>query len=108
MARHRDEPAEERAARVGEIVRRHIPVTAVVLFGSYAKGAEHEWSDLDVAVFTPVAEELSLDRQVDFDLEVHKAVGTDVQIIYLDAQDYPVPRQFSFAEEVLRGGKRVA
>jgi predicted nucleotidyltransferase len=30
-----------------------IHVSKIVLFGSYAHGAPHEWSDIDVAVLSP-------------------------------------------------------
>lgn len=29
------------------------PETQVILFGSYAKGNSHDWSDIDVAIVTP-------------------------------------------------------
>lgn len=30
-----------------------LPITNVYLFGSYAKGTEHEWSDVDLCVLSP-------------------------------------------------------
>lgn len=30
-----------------------LPITNVYLFGSYAKGTEHEWSDVDLCVISP-------------------------------------------------------
>ena len=31
----------------------NLPIDKVILFGSYAKGTQHKWSDVDVAVVSP-------------------------------------------------------
>lgn len=31
----------------------HVPITEVYLFGSFAKGTSHKWSDIDVCVISP-------------------------------------------------------
>ncbi|MBI2444269.1 MAG: nucleotidyltransferase domain-containing protein [Candidatus Magasanikbacteria bacterium] len=31
----------------------HLPITSVIVFGSYAKGTAHRWSDIDVCVVSP-------------------------------------------------------
>ena len=33
--------------------QKRIPVKYGVLFGSYAKGQQHEWSDIDLLVVSP-------------------------------------------------------
>lgn len=30
-----------------------LPIDKVILFGSYAKGAQHKWSDIDICVISP-------------------------------------------------------
>lgn len=35
------------------VTQKGIPVTYGVLFGSYAKGKEHKWSDIDLLVVSP-------------------------------------------------------
>jgi predicted nucleotidyltransferase len=30
-----------------------LPITKVILFGSFAKGTQHKWSDVDVAIISP-------------------------------------------------------
>ena len=39
------------------IAPRFDPATKVMMFGSYAKGHPHEWSDIDVAVIVPKMDE---------------------------------------------------
>ncbi len=64
--------------RYAEVVRLHCPVRKVVLYGSYARGTAHEYSDIDVAVLVPRIEGDLLDlettlfrlgRGVDFRIE---------------------------------------
>jgi predicted nucleotidyltransferase len=44
------ETVREIAARYVEEVRKVLNPNAVILFGSYANGTPHEWSDIDIAV----------------------------------------------------------
>ena len=37
-----------------EVKQKGIPVKYGVLFGSYARGQEHEWSDIDLLVVSPL------------------------------------------------------
>ena len=30
-----------------------LPIKKVILFGSYAKGSQHKWSDIDVCIISP-------------------------------------------------------
>lgn len=36
------------------LARHHVPVTQLILFGSYAKGTPKPWSDIDVCVVSPI------------------------------------------------------
>jgi predicted nucleotidyltransferase len=42
--------AREIAVKYAEEVRKILKPDAVILFGSYANGRPHEWSDIDIAV----------------------------------------------------------
>jgi uncharacterized protein len=55
-----------------------IPVKAGVLFGSYATGKSHEWSDIDLLVISPRFDN-NLQRR-DIDLLWHVAAKTDSRI----------------------------
>lgn len=55
-----------------------IPVKAGVLFGSYATGKAHEWSDIDLLVISPRFDE-QRDRR-DIDLLWYIAARTDSRI----------------------------
>ncbi len=41
---------------VEELEKNRIPIRQAVLFGSYAAGGSHEWSDIDIALVSDVFE----------------------------------------------------
>src|SRR6185503_20167266 len=60
------------------VSQRGIPVTAGVLFGSYAKGKPHKWSDIDLLVISSHFDR-NRDRR-DIDLLWHVAAEVDSRI----------------------------
>ena len=93
-----------------ELVRRYKAVIApifdsamkVMLFGSYAKGHPHEWSDIDVAVIVPKVDK---DKWMDTAISLNRATDTIscyIEPILLEnGEDSPIYR------EVMRTGVAV-
>ncbi len=50
---------KEQIRRFAEVVQKRIPVNALILFGSYARGTPRPWSDIDIAVVSPAWADLS-------------------------------------------------
>jgi len=44
---------EKRIRRLIQLTGKELRLEAVYLFGSTAKGADHEWSDIDLAIVSP-------------------------------------------------------
>jgi predicted nucleotidyltransferase len=38
---------------IKELKKDKLPIKKVILFGSYAKGIQHKWSDIDICVISP-------------------------------------------------------
>lgn len=38
---------------IGSLQQDAVPIDRVVLFGSYAKGTQHRWSDIDLCIISP-------------------------------------------------------
>ncbi len=38
---------------IASLKKDRLPIRKVILFGSYAKGKQHKWSDIDVCVVSP-------------------------------------------------------
>lgn len=81
---------------------KHIPVEKVILFGSYAKGNTHEYSDVDIAIFSDYFKNMSrvdgiyllLTSAMEYDIDL------EPQPFTMDEYDEPV----GLVEEILRTG----
>jgi uncharacterized protein len=47
-----DSSVIDKVNRFTEQVRKIMPVSMVILFGSFARGTENNWSDIDIAIVT--------------------------------------------------------
>ena len=95
--------ALELVRRYKEVIApRFDPAMKVMLFGSYAKGHPHEWSDIDVAVIVP---KIDKDKWRDTAISLNRAVDTIscyIEPILLEnEEDSPIYR------EVMRTGVAV-
>ena len=90
-----------------EVVLAHYKVKAIILFGSYAKGTNHEDSDIDIAIITDdlkcndvFDEQLNLKklrRNIDYRIEPHL-----IEVADYDSVETP------FVQEVIETGIKVA
>lgn len=61
------------------VAKKGIPVTAGVVFGSYATGKQHKWSDIDLLVVSSHFDKKKTNRR-DIDLLWHVAADVDSRI----------------------------
>lgn len=90
-----------------EVILANYKVKAIILFGSYAKGTNHEDSDIDIAIITDdikcndiFDEQLNLKklrRNIDYRIEPHL-----IEVADYDNVETP------FVEEVINTGIKVA
>ena len=84
------------------IAPRFSPEMKVMMFGSYAKGHPHEWSDIDVAVIVPkVAPSEWLETSTSLCHDIHKVNVLIEPILLESGEDSPIYR------EVMRTGVAV-
>ena len=109
MAR-RTAPIEQRLEEIVHAVRARLPVTAIYLYGSQLTGSTHEWSDIDIAVFSPAVEGMSLWEIIDLEAAIQDEVGYDVDIwLYSDRKlEEAKHNPGTFVAHILRTGKRIA
>lgn len=90
-----------------EALNHGISVDSIILFGSYAHGTAHEWSDIDLAVISPDLEGIpSWKRQ---DRMAVLTLDHDRRIAPLGyaPSEYQDPGPHSFLGEILRTGRTV-
>ncbi len=87
-----------------ELNQHNIPVREAVLFGSYAKGNPHEWSDIDIAL---VSEIFTGDRMDDKDKirKITLSVSSRIEVIPFPVWDFNL--QNPLAKEILATGMKL-
>ena len=81
-----------------------IQVEAIILFGSYAHGTPHEWSDIDLAVISPDFEGMPIWKRQEIisHLTVNRYRG--LSPIGYPSSEYHNPGRHSFLGEIIRTG----
>jgi predicted nucleotidyltransferase len=84
--------------------RHNIPIKEAILFGSYAKGNQQEWSDIDIAL---VSEIFAGDRIDDKDKirKITLSISSEIEVIPFSPKDFNL--QNPFAKEILTTGIRL-
>ncbi len=84
-----------------DLNRNDIPIKEAVLFGSYAKGNAHEWSDIDIALVSDI---FVGDRIADKDKirRITLSVSSEIEVIPFAPQDFNM--QNPLAKEILTSG----
>lgn len=81
-------------------------VEAIILFGSYAKGTEHEDSDIDIAIVTDDIKNDIFDEEVNL-MGLRKGIDYRLEPHIIRIQDYK-DISTPFVQEVINTGIQVA
>jgi len=96
------------ARRAVEEARKHIPVVDAIVFGSYADGIPHEWSDIDLAIFSPAVDGMSAREYLDICRAISKVSDYEVEVHLFGERHRRDARPSNFVGHILKTGKRVA
>ncbi len=88
------------------IVKENYDVVAIILFGSYAKGTEHEDSDIDIAVITDDIKTDTFDEEVKMTL-LRRKIDSRIEPHIISINDYEND-ETPFVVEVKNTGIKVA
>lgn len=88
------------------IVKENYNVVAIILFGSYAKGIEHEDSDIDIAVITDDIKTDKFDEEVKLTL-LRRNIDNRIEPHIISINDYEND-ETPFVVEVKNTGIKVA
>lgn len=88
------------------IVKENYNVVAVILFGSYAKGTEHEDSDIDIAIITDDIKTDIFDEEVKMTL-LRRKIDNRIEPHIISIDDYEND-ETPFVVEVKNTGIKVA
>lgn len=88
--------------------RKYFRIEAAYLFGSYAEGNPHEWSDIDIALFSPDAEEIRLEDKIKQLAAVSLAVDAEVELHLYSDWKLKSPPRASMSQHILATGRKIA
>ncbi len=88
------------------IIKENYDVVAIILFGSYAKGTEHEDSDIDIAVITDDIKTDTFDEEVKMTL-LRRTIDKRIEPHIITVADYEND-ETPFVVEVKNTGIKVA
>lgn len=89
---------------VDELKQHKIDIQKVFLYGSYAKGTQNEWSDIDVAL---VSEDFTGIRLVDKERMIKAISAVDFGISPLPYRPEDFDESDLFVKEIIKTGIRI-
>ena len=90
-----------------ECLAERIEITAAYVFGSYVDGTPHEYSDIDLAVFSPEVGRMALQDRLGLFADVQKSTGNRVELHLYPASTLANARPTNFYGYVIEHGRRV-
>jgi len=98
----------EIARKTVALLQKRIPVVEAWVFGSYVNGEPREESDIDLAVFTPAVEGMSLLERIELKVPIEIEVDAEVEIHLYPESALQNARPSNMYGHVRLTGKRVA
>lgn len=89
---------------LAELAKYNIHIKTAVLFGSYARGMQNEWSDIDVAL---VSDDFIGVGALDADKIARPTLNTDYRIAPITYKPEDFDETNLFVKEILKTGIRV-
>lgn len=89
------------------VLARRIRLRGVVLFGSQLEGGADEWSDVDIAVFSPDVVGMKLLERARLAAEVQLACGLELEPHFFPDTYLDNPPEASFAKHIIETGRRI-
>ncbi len=90
-----------------DFLREQVDVTAVYLFGSQVTGETHEFSDIDLAVFSSDVDRLGLVGRMKLGARLQRDCSDDLEPHFFPEWALEDPPRGGFAEHVIKTGKRI-
>jgi uncharacterized protein len=87
------------------VADRGVPVKAGVLFGSYATGRTHKWSDIDLLVISPQFDKKPKRKHIDLLWRVAADVDSRIEPIAVGERQYEESDSSFIIEVARREGK---
>lgn len=81
--------------------KNNIPIKEAILFGSYAKGSPHKWSDIDIALVSDIFEGNRADDK-DKIRKITLSISSELEVIPFSPSDFN--EQDPLVKEIIKTG----
>jgi len=89
------------------LLKGSIEIECAYLFGSYARGNPHKYSDIDLAFFSPSVNKMGLDKKMTLLAKIEEELDPEVEIHLYSLKCLKEARATNFYGYILKTGKRV-
>jgi len=101
------EAVEAAIAKALDHLRQRIQIEAAYLFGSQLTGNTHEYSDIDLAVFSPDADDMDFFERVRVESDVSEECDTRLKVHLYPSRALANAHPTNFAGYIVTHGKRL-
>lgn len=95
------------ANRTAKLLGKFVTLKAGYLFGSYANGKPHKFSDIDLAFFSYSVNRMSIEEKISLISKVSEQIGSNVEVHLYSDRCLKNARRTNFYGYILRTGKRI-
>ena len=96
------------ARTAAKLLRSYITLKAGYLFGSYANGKPHKYSDIDLAFFSPNVNQMGIEKKVSLIAKVSEQVSSDLEVHLYSDERLKDARPTNFYGYILTTGRKIA
>jgi uncharacterized protein len=104
MVRLPDKVKKTIDAYLDALNRDNIPIKEAILFGSYAKGSNREWSDIDIALVS----DIFVGNRIEDKDKIRKitlSISNEIEVLPFNPKDFDIENPL--AKEILETGIRL-
>lgn len=102
----REKSLKEELSRIVTVIQNGYDPEKIVLFGSLASEAVHEWSDIDLLIIKKT-DKRPIERTMELTQLIHPRVGIDLFIYTPEEIDLLLRERYAFLLNILKTGKTV-
>src|SRR3990172_8352303 len=95
---------QDELGRIIEVIKTEYHPEKIILFGSLADGAVHEWSDIDLLIVKQTSKR-PIDRTMELFRLIRPKTGIDLFIYTPEEYDTLLKEKYSFLLSILKTGK---
>jgi len=90
--------------KVIKYLKKQIEVDYVILFGSYASGVPHEYSDIDLGIVSPNLSAKSMEEKAKLFSEIKLNCDIDVEVHFFSLKELDNARSTNFLGHIIETG----